>query len=38
LSSERCGVVVEAIRQHPGYDLMIFEMPPESLLSDPVLL
>jgi succinoglycan biosynthesis transport protein ExoP len=38
LSSERCGLVVEAIRQLPGYDLVIFDTPPALLLSDPVLL
>jgi len=38
LSSERCGVVVEMIRQLPGYDLVIFDTPPALLLSDPVLL
>ena len=38
LSSERCGVVVEAIRQLPGYDLVLFDTPPAFLLSDPVLL
>ncbi len=38
LSSERCGAVVEAIRQLPGYDLVLFDTPPAFLLSDPVLL
>jgi capsular exopolysaccharide synthesis family protein len=38
LSSERCRVVVEMIRQLPGYDLVIFDTPPVLLLSDAVLL
>jgi succinoglycan biosynthesis transport protein ExoP len=38
LSSERCGLVVEMIRELPGYDLVIFDTPPALLLSDPVLL
>ena len=38
LSSERCGVVVEMIRQLRGYDLVIFDTPPALFLSDPVLL
>jgi succinoglycan biosynthesis transport protein ExoP len=38
LSSERCGEVVEAIRNLPGYDLVLFDTPPAILLSDPVLL
>jgi capsular exopolysaccharide synthesis family protein len=38
LSSERCSVVVEMIRQLPGYDLVIFDTPPVLLLSDAVLL
>ena len=38
LSSERCGLLVEQIRQLQGYDLVIFDTPPALLLSDPVLL
>lgn len=38
LSSERCRVVVQAIRDLPQYDVVIFDTPPTLLLSDPVLL
>ena len=38
LSSERCGVVVEMIRQLSNYDQVIFYTPPALLLSVPVLL
>lgn len=38
LSSDRCGEVVEAIRNLPGYDLVLFDTPPAFLLSDPVML
>jgi polysaccharide biosynthesis transport protein len=38
LSSKRCAVVVEQIRQLPGYDLVLFDTPPALPLGDPVLL
>lgn len=38
LSSERCAEVVEAIRQLPQYDLVLFDTPPTLLVGDPVLL
>jgi succinoglycan biosynthesis transport protein ExoP len=38
LSSERCGAVVQMIRNLPGYDLVVFDGPPALLLSDSVLL
>jgi capsular exopolysaccharide synthesis family protein len=38
LSSDRCREVVEAIRNLPDYDLVLFDTPPAFLLSDPILL
>jgi len=38
LSSDRCAEVVEAIRNLPDYDLVLFDTPPAILLSDPILL
>ena len=38
LSSDRCAEVVEAIRNLPNYDLVLFDTPPAFLLSDPILL
>ncbi len=38
LSSDRCRVVVQAIRDLGNYDLVLFDTPPTLLLSDPVLL
>jgi succinoglycan biosynthesis transport protein ExoP len=38
LSSERCRMVIQAIRDIPDYDIVIFDTPPILLLSDPILL
>lgn len=38
LSSARCELVVQMIRNMPGYDMVIFDTPPAFILSDPVLL
>lgn len=38
LNSERCGGLVEEIRQLPGYDIVLFDTPPALQLADSLLL
>ncbi len=38
LNSARCQDVIQNIRNHPGYDIILFDSPPCLLLADPILL
>jgi capsular exopolysaccharide synthesis family protein len=38
LNSARCQDVIQSIRNHPDYDIILFDSPPCLLLADPILL
>jgi Mrp family chromosome partitioning ATPase len=38
LNSSRCQDVIQNIRNHPNYDMILFDSPPCLLLADPILL
>jgi succinoglycan biosynthesis transport protein ExoP len=38
LNSSRCQDVIQNIRNHPDYDIILFDSPPCLLLADPILL
>jgi capsular exopolysaccharide synthesis family protein len=38
LNSSRCQEVIQSIRNHPDYDIILFDSPPCLLLADPILL
>ncbi len=38
LNSSRCQDVIQNIRSHPSYDIILFDSPPCLLLADPILL
>ncbi|MEB3317230.1 MAG: polysaccharide biosynthesis tyrosine autokinase [Cyanobacteriota bacterium] len=38
LNSARCQDVIQNIRNHPNYDIILFDSPPCLLLADPILL
>ena len=38
LNSSRCQDVIQNIRNHPNYDIILFDSPPCLLLADPILL